>query len=131
MSRKLSRSGKKKKSQYRKTVKEQEQMVKEATPEERGMEKKRLRFNGVALGLLTVALILMLGAPTFDRMGFLPYQASTILAYVCSLVAGALMLYSLKYTREEKKTTGRITGGLMVGVGLIGLITTLSPLLTG
>lgn len=131
MSRKLSRSGKKKKSQYRKTAKEQAEMAKKVTPEERGMEKKRLRFNGIALGLLTAALIFMLGAPTFERMGFLPYQGSTLVAYGASLVAGGLMLYSLKYTREEKKTTGRITGGLMVGVGVIGLITTLSPMLAG
>ncbi len=130
MGRKYSRSGKKKRSQYRKTAKEQEKMTTVITPEQRLQEKKRLRFNGVALGLLTAALLLMLGAPQFDRMG-LPYHVSTLLAYVCSLIAGVLMLYSVKYAREEKKKTARITGGLMVGVGFIGLLTTLSPLLMG
>lgn len=126
MARKISRSGKKKRSQYQMSAAERAKAPVVITPEEREREKKRMRFNGVALAVLTVSLILILFAPKFDTMG-LPYTVSTTIAYCCTTVAGSLMLYSLRYTKKERQTTTRITGYLMLFVGIVGVLMNVFP----
>lgn len=123
---KKSRTGKKKRSKYQMSAKEKASAMKAPTPEERANEKKRMKFNGTALVILLVSLVLILFAPKFETMG-LPHQVSTGVAYTCTLVAGILMIASVKYTQEDRKMTSRITGGLMLFVGAFGLFYTFVP----
>lgn len=125
---KKSRTGKKKHSKYQMSAKEKASVVKEPTPEERLREKKRMRYNGTALAVLSVSLFLILFAPKFATMG-LQHEISAGVAYACTMVAGVLMLLSVKYAQEDRKTTSRITGALMLFVGVFGLYYTFAPVL--
>ncbi len=123
---KKSRTGKKKRSKYQMSAKEKAAAMKEPTPEERLKEKKRMRYNGTALVILIVSLFLILFAPKFATMG-LAREISTGVAYTCTTIAGILMLVSVKYTKEDRKMTSRITGALMLFVGGFGLLYTFIP----
>lgn len=126
MARKISRSGKKKRSQYQMSASERAKTPVPISPADKERERRRTRINFIALGVLTISLILILFAPKFDSLG-LPYEVATGIAYICTTIAAGFMLYSLKYTRKERQTTTRITGYLMLFVGIFGFIITVYP----
>lgn len=103
-------------------------MPKVPTEEEKAMEKVRMRLNVVALSILFVSLILFVYAPKINSMGF-SYSWLMMIAYGCTLVSAGFMLYSLKYTQEDRKTGTRVTGILMLFVGGFGFLYTLLPML--
>lgn len=121
---KKSRTGKKKRPEYgpqgTKT-----NAGPQPTEEEIQQYKTGRRANFLSLGLLVVAMILLLVGPNVDGGG-----AGSIvvvsLAYVLTIVAGCMMLYTTRFLLPERVRMTRICAWVMVGVGIAGLFFQLS-----
>ncbi len=120
---KKSRTGKKKRPQYG----PQGTKVNELPPlseEEIKHYKNARRANYASIGLLVVAMIMLLFAPNaYD--GKISNALIVIVAYVLTIVAGGLILYTKEYVVPERVKMTKITAWVMIGVGVFGIIFTL------
>ncbi|MDO4280639.1 MAG: hypothetical protein Q4C56_03315 [Peptococcaceae bacterium] len=122
MATKKSRTGKKKRPQYGpqgKKTNEAPQM----SAEELNNYKQARRANYAAIGLLLVAMVLLLVSPN-SLGGTVAQSIVVIIAYAVTIVAGALILYTKKYVVPGREKMTGITGWVMVGVGICGLLLT-------
>lgn len=122
MSRKVSRTGKKKKTQYGPGGQQKAPQITVGAEEQARMRAGR-KFNWISVGLLLVAMIAIIFTMRLEYNSF-NYNAVSVFAYVLTIIAGGLMLYSAQYASESRRTTAKITGVVMMFVGLFGIVNT-------
>lgn len=123
MAKKISRTGKKKKTQYGPGSQQSRPQITVSTEEQQRLRTGR-RYNWIAVGLLLLAMIGILFSPRFGY-GTFYYNAVSVVAYILTIAAGGIMLYSVKYAAESRRTTGKVTGVVMMFVGVFGIVNTL------
>ena len=120
---KKSRTGKKKRPQYG----QQGQKVNEVpalTEEQIKNYKNARRANYASIGLLIVAMIMLLFAPNaYD--GNVSNAILVLIAYVLTIIAGGLILYTKDYVVPDRVKMTKITAWVMIGVGIFGIAFTL------
>lgn len=120
---KKSRTGKKKRPQYG----PQGQKVNEVpalTEEQIKNYKNARRANYASIGLLIVAMIMLLFAPNaYD--GNVSNAILVLIAYVLTIIAGGLILYTKDYVVPDRVKMTKITAWVMIGVGIFGIAFTL------
>ena len=119
----ISSTGKKKRPQYG----PQGTKVNELPPlseEQIRNYKNARRANYASIGLLVVAMIMLLFAPNaYD--GNVMNALMVLVAYVLTIIAGGLILYTKEYVVPERVKMTKITAWIMIGVGVFGIIFTL------
>ena len=86
--------------------------------------KNARRANYASIGLLVVAMIMLLFAPNaYD--GNVMNAIMVLVAYVLTIIAGGLILYTKEYVVPERVKMTKITAWIMIGVGVFGIIFTL------
>lgn len=124
---KKSRTGKKKRPLYGpQGTKEHE--VPQATAEEIKKYKQARRANFASIGLLLVAMILLFVSPN-ALTGNIANAVSVMVAYALTIIAGCLILYTTKYVVQERVKMTKITAGVLVVFGAVGLFYTASSLM--
>ena len=116
---KKSRTGKKKKPQYGpQGTKTHEGPA--PTAEQVRAYKNAKRANYGSIGLLIVAMILLLVAPSSEGAA----AWISIFAYILTIISGALIHYTSKYVVPERLKMTRITSTVLIVVGAVGLAMT-------
>lgn len=123
---KKSRTGKKKRPQYGPQGTKANE-VPTLTEEELKNYKNARRANYASIGLLVIAMVMLLFAPnTYD--GQFKNALIVLVAYVLTIIAGGLILYTKEYVVPERVKMTKITAWVMIGVGTFGIIFTLFSL---
>jgi uncharacterized membrane protein YbaN (DUF454 family) len=91
------------------------------SPQEVQEYRNARRANWGAIFLLVVAMVLIFFAPNFTHDN-LTYNIVCGIAYGITAAAGVLILYTAKFVEEKRLLMTRITGWLMVGLGLFGIV---------
>ena len=124
---KKSRTGKKKRPEYgpqgTKT-----NAVPEPTKQEIKLYKNARRANYASIGLLLVAMILLFISPN-SLNGNVSNAVTVIIAYVLTVIAGCLILYTVKYVVPERAKMTKITAGVLIVIGAAGIFMTGSSLM--
>ena len=116
---KKSRTGKKKSPQGQKVNE-----VPALTEEQIKNYKNARRANYASIGLLIVAMIMLLFAPNaYD--GNVSNAILVLIAYVLTIIAGGLILYTKDYVVPDRVKMTKITAWVMIGVGIFGIAFTL------
>lgn len=123
MAKKISRSGKKKKSMYANQPEKKETASLSAGEKE--MLARNKRFSMISLILLVVAMVGLLFAPQLGR-GSDIYKIIMVISYLLTAAAGGVILYSVQFSPENKKTLGKLTGGMMLFIGAFGVFSMLA-----
>lgn len=118
VSKKISRSGKKKKSVYREQQKAEKSQTR-VSQEEVARLKKARNMHLFSLGLLIAAMVGILFAPSLGE-GSQPYIVTMLAAYGATLLAGVIMSTIGTGTDVKRRRTNRIIGLLMVLLGFFG-----------
>ena len=86
--------------------------------------KNARRANYASIGLLIVAMIMLLFAPNaYD--GNVSNAILVLIAYVLTIIAGGLILYTKDYVVPDRVKMTKITAWVMIGVGIFGIAFTL------
>lgn len=117
---KKSRTGKKKRPLYGPQGTLQNAPSPVTAAEKKEMSNAR-RANYGAIGLLLVAMVLIFFAPNMTDNNA-TYNLICGIAYAITATAGALILYTMRFVEEKRLLMTRITGWLMVGLGLFGIV---------
>lgn len=117
---KKSRTGKKKRPLYGPQGSLENQPTPETIEQVKEVKKAR-RANWGAIILLVIAMIMIFFAPNYTHDN-LTYNIVCGTAYAITTVAGVLILYTAKFVEEKRLLMTRITGWLMVGLGLFGVV---------
>ena len=86
--------------------------------------KNARRANYASIGLLVVAMIMLLFA-TNAYDGNVMNAILVLVAYVLTIIAGGVILYTKEYVGPERVKMTKITAWIMIGVGVFGIIFTL------
>ena len=122
---KKSRTGKKKRPEYGpQGTKTTAAAVQTVSEEDLKHYKNARRANFTSIALLIFSMILLIVAPNMPGNGAANLFA-IIVAYSLTIIAGGLILYTKKYVVANRTKMTTITGWLMVGVGVFGLMMTL------
>lgn len=120
---KKSRTGKKKRPQYGPQGTKANELPPLSEEQIRNYKNAR-RANYASIGLLVVAMIMLLFAPNaYD--GNVMNAIMVLVAYVLTIIAGGLILYTKEYVVPERVKMTKITAWIMIGVGVFGIIFTL------
>ena len=96
----------------------------ELTEEQIKNYKNARRANYASIGLLIVAMIMLLFAPNaYD--GNVSNAILVLIAYVLTIIAGGLILYTKDYVVPDRVKMTKITAWVMIGVGIFGIAFTL------
>lgn len=124
---KKSRTGKKKRPQYGPQGTKQNEAP-QATPQEVKLYKNARRANYASIGLLLVAMILLFVSPN-SMNGSAGDAVKVMIAYALTIISGGLILYTVKYVVPERAKMTKITAGVLVVIGALGLFMTGASLL--
>lgn len=125
---KKSRTGKKKRPQYGPQGTKQNE-AQQATPQEVKLYKNARRANYASIGLLLIAMILLFVSPN-SLNGDTNDAVMVIIAYALTIISGCLILYTVKYVVPERAKMTKITAGVLIVIGALGLFVTGNSLLT-
>ena len=90
--------------------------------------KNARRANYASIGLLLVAMILLFISPN-SLNGDVSNAVTVIIAYVLTVIAGCLILYTVKYVVPERTKMTKITAGVLIVIGAAGIFMTGSSLM--
>ena len=102
--------------------------VPEPTKQEIKLYKNARRANYASIGLLLVAMILLFISPN-SLNGDVSNAVTVIIAYVLTVIAGCLILYTVKYVVPERAKMTKITAGVLIVIGAAGIFMTGSSLM--
>ena len=100
----------------------------EPTKQEIKLYKNARRANYASIGLLLVAMILLFISPN-SLNGDVSNAVTVIIAYVLTVIAGCLILYTVKYVVPERTKMTKITAGVLIVIGAAGIFMTGSSLM--
>ena len=121
---KKSRTGKKKKPQYGPSGTVESEVVKAPMTAKAKADRTMVRrLSFAAVGLLVAAMVLLIVAPRYAYGGS-TYMILMAVAYVLSMAGGVAIFVSSYYQEEKRRMTSKVTGALMVFIGVFGIVNT-------